>query len=357
MIISYNLFFLRKLKYFYLLLCLLLLVEACAPLDQQLKQNNTIQKENEMVWPPPPYEARIRFIQSISSSLDFGIKKNWLKKVIDSLTGKEESENLMLRPHGIYVQEEKIYVTDPGLFLVHIFDQKKKNYFQITDTKNQHLISPIGVAIDINGKIYISDSYLKKIFIFNDDGKYLGEIGSDKVFERPTGLAIYKDRLYVVDTLGDKILVFSKDNEKLLYCFGQNGKGHGEFHYPTHIFIDASGYIYITDSLNFRVQIFDIDGNFVSSFGKHGDAIGNFSKPKGIAVDSEGHIYVVDSEFDVVQIFDRNGTLLLILGGTGLKKGRFLIPGGIFIDKNDYIYVADSYNRRIQIFKYIKTDV
>lgn len=260
----------------------------------------------------------------------------------------------MLRPHGIYVHDDKIYVTDPGLFLVHIFDQKRKNYSQIVDAKNQHLISPIGIVVDTDGKIYVSDSYLRKIFIYNAEGRFLREIGSNNLFKRPTGLGLYKNRLYVVDTLDSRIMVFSKDSGEFLFSFGQNGTGVGEFHYPTHIFIDKNGYIYITDSLNFRVQIFDSNGNVISSFGKHGDAIGNFSKPKGIAVDSEGHIYVADSDFDVVQIFDIKGTLLLIFGGTGVKKGLFLIPAGIFIDKNDYIYVADSYNNRIQIFKYIK---
>ncbi len=353
---SWNLSFLSKLKYIYLLFCVLILLEGCATTEPQIKESKNFQNESEMVWPPPPYPAKIRFIRSISSFFDFGAKKNWLEKVIDSLAGKEETENLMLRPHGIYVQEDKIYVTDPGLFLVHVFDQRKKKYFKITEAKNQHLISPIGIAVDTTGKIYVSDSYLRKIFIFNTEGNYLGEIGSNNLFKRPTGLAIYKNRIYVVDTLESQIKVFSKDSGKLLFSFGENGTEFGKFHFPTHIFIDdVEDYIYITDSLNFRIQIFDIAGNFISSFGQLGDALGNFSKPKGIAVDSDGHIYVTDSDFDVVQIFDRNGTLLLVFGGTGVKEGHFLVPGGIFIDKKDYIYVADSYNRRIQIFKYIKT--
>ena len=106
--------------------------------------------------------------------------------------------------------------------------------------------------------------------------------------------------------------------------------------------------------MNFRIQVFDLDGMFRSNFGKLGDGTGDFSKPKGIAVDSEGHIYVVDAEFDVVQIFDKQGKLLLIFGGSGTQEGQFFLPAGIFIDEKDKIYVCDSYNSRVQIFQYIK---
>jgi DNA-binding beta-propeller fold protein YncE len=106
--------------------------------------------------------------------------------------------------------------------------------------------------------------------------------------------------------------------------------------------------------MNFRVQVFNPDGSFLTSFGKVGDGSGNFSKPKGVAVDSEEHIYVVDSHFENVQIFDRDGNLLLVFGGSGNGKGEFTLPAGIFIDSSDRIYVADSYNNRIQIFQYVK---
>ena len=106
--------------------------------------------------------------------------------------------------------------------------------------------------------------------------------------------------------------------------------------------------------MNFRVQIFDSNGNFISTFGKHGDGSGDFSKPKGVAVDSEGNIYVADAQFDAVQIFDKEGRLLLAFGDTGRGKGQLILPAGLFIDKQDKIYVADSYNNRIQIFQYLK---
>ena len=86
------------------------------------------------------------------------------------------------------------------------------------------------------------------------------------------------------------------------------------------------GNIYVCDTLNFRVQIFNKDGKFIGKFGKVGNRIGEFSKPKGIAVDSEGHIYVADAMCDVVQVFNKNGELLLVFGGGGSENGKMWLP-------------------------------
>ena len=53
--------------------------------------------------------------------------------------------------------------------------------------------------------------------------------------------------------------------------------------------------IYVTDSLNCRIQVFEADGQFQRVFGSAGDGPGHFSRPKGVAVDRAGHVYVVDA--------------------------------------------------------------
>ena len=103
--------------------------------------------------------------------------------------------------------------------------------------------------------------------------------------------------------------------------------------------------------MNFRIQILNRDGEFISAFGEIGDASGYFSRPKGIATDSFGHIYVSDALFHVVQVFDRTGQLLYTFGSQGEGKEQFWLPTGIYIDDKNFIYIADSYNSRIQIFQ------
>jgi DNA-binding beta-propeller fold protein YncE len=103
--------------------------------------------------------------------------------------------------------------------------------------------------------------------------------------------------------------------------------------------------------MNFRVQIFEAYGEFVSEFGHHGDGSGDFAMPKGIAVDKNDTVYVVDSLFDNLQLFNREGRLLLTVGQQGTELGEFWLPSGAFIDGRGYLYVCDTYNRRVQVFK------
>jgi DNA-binding beta-propeller fold protein YncE len=105
--------------------------------------------------------------------------------------------------------------------------------------------------------------------------------------------------------------------------------------------------------MNYKVQIFDGNGRFISRFGTQGDGSGDFGRPKGIAVDQDGNIYLADALFDTVQIFDREGNYMLNFGSVGNARGAFWMPSGLFIDSGGQIYVADSYNRRIQIFEHL----
>jgi DNA-binding beta-propeller fold protein YncE len=337
-----------------LLFILLTTIVGCATDGLETQNTEAVIHDTGPVWPPPPQTTKIQYIKNISGPSDIGMKKSWFKKTMDTLLGKDETIEMLFRPYGVFADSSRIYVTDPGTRLLHIFDMGAKKYLSIKEAGKKQLLSPIGVAVDKNGAIYLSDSVLKRVFLFDREGKYLREIGSDEVFIRPAGIVLDGERLYVVDAHGHRIVVFSKKDGSFLYSFGKNGSGKGDFHYPTNIFIDKDGLLYITDSMNFRVQIFDRDGHFISMFGKHGDGSGDFSQPRGIAVDSEGHVYVVDALFDTVQIFDRDGRFLLAFGKTGKEKGEMILPAGLFIDEEDRIYAADSYNKRVQIFQYMK---
>jgi len=307
-----------------------------------------------LVWPQPPQTPRIQYVRSVSGPSDIGITKSWFRRTVDTLLGRDDAEEKILVPYGVFADAGGIYVTDTAARLLHVFDLEEGKYFQIRESLKDELVSPIGVAVDgKRGEIYLSDSVLRQVFVFGKGGKYLREIGSSELFVRPTGIALGGEKVYVVDTHLHQVLVFDTKSGELAFRIGSNGSGQGEFNYPTNIFI-RNGLLYITDSMNFRVQMFTMDGTFLSAFGKLGDGSGDFSKPKGIAVDSEGHIYVADAHFDAVQIFDREGNLLLIFGSSGKGSGEMILPAAMFIDEKDMVYVADSYNNRVQVFRYLR---
>lgn len=343
-----------SIKKFILIIIILLSILSCVSTELNYQKNSTQDITLELLWPTPPQTPRIKFVKTLSKPSDIGVKKTFFTKATEILSGSEETEFTMIRPYGVYADSERIYITDPGARLLHIFNFKEREYYQIRKAFKTDLISPIGVCVDKNGDIYLSDSLLRRVMVFDKNGEYLRDIGSPKIFIRPTGITMDDERIYIVDTHKHQVMVFSKKDRKLIFTFGKNGKDKGEFNFPTNIFMDKDKFLYITDSMNFRVQIFDRDGNYINSFGKLGDSTGYFSKPKGIAVDSDGNIYVSDAHFDIIQIFDKEGRLLLTFGNTGRRAGELILPAGLFVDNEDRIYVADSYNKRIQIFQYLK---
>ncbi len=307
--------------------------------------------EEPLVWPQPPLPPRIEFIASVSRPLDLGIKPPLYERLKRLVGGKEQPG--FIQPGGVTVDQGVIFVADPGAQCLWILKSEAGSFKRVFSAGKENLVSPVAVAVGRDGRLYLTDSYLAKVFVYRNNGELLTTIGEGKL-ERPAGVAYDRtsDRLYVADSAAHRILIFSGTGQAI-GSIGQRGAGKGEFNFPTHIAVDQQGTLYVTDSLGFRVQMFAPDGQFQAAFGHHSNVSGDFAAPKGVAVDSDGHVYVVDALFETVQIFDKAGQLLLNFGERGIDPGQFWLPSGIFIDANDRIYVADTYNQRIQIFQYL----
>lgn len=302
-----------------------------------------------LTWPKPPAAPRIRYVRSLSGPHDLGIVKSFWQRVVETLTGK--TEEYFIRPTGVAEREGVLYVADPGAQALWIFDLPQSRFVKIHQIGKVPLASPVAVAVRGDGAVFVADSYLKKIFLLNREGKLLQTLADD--LERPAALAYDETtaRLYVADSAAHRIVAYHGGTRVL--AWGKRGDANGEFNYPTHLALEPSGTLLVTDALNFRIQAFDREGKFLWKMGHHGDSSGFFSAPKGVAADGQGHIYVVDALFDAVQIFDRDGSLLLAFGERGIGRGQLWIPAGIFINPRDQIYVADSYNQRVQIFELV----
>lgn len=302
------------------------------------------------VWPPPPSEPRIAFVQNLRGPADLGMRPSVWRSMANWLTGDTgESQNLR-KPFAVAVDEGgNLCLADTDTSLVCYADFAHKHWRRYTGVGKNKFTSPVALARRAE-VFYVADSELAKVFAFRDDDQPVFEIGAP--LKRPVGLAVTDDALYVVDSQAHAVLVFGLDG-KLQFTFGGRGTGPGQFNYPTGIAVDGRGHLLVSDTLNCRVQIFDLQGKYLSEFGSNGDTSGHFARPKGIAADSAGDIYVVDAIFDNFQIFDPAGQLLLNVGEPGDGPGGFGLPNGIAIGADNRIYVADAFNHRVQIFKLI----
>jgi len=153
-------------------------------------------------------------------------------------------------------------------------------------------------------------------------------------------------------------LVYDADTLKLLRKIGTTGHNHelttpGDFSKPSAVAVDGEGNLYVTDTMNNRIEIFDPDGQFIGAFGKAGDGPGYFGRPKGVAIDSDGHVWVADGMQDRVQVFTKEGQLLIAFGGHGLLPGQFQGLVGITIDKKNRVFTTEIYPGRAQQFQYV----
>jgi DNA-binding beta-propeller fold protein YncE len=338
----------RRISYLFLLFSSLIILMSCA--SQKALIDHTAREK--IFWPGPPEKPRIAYLWNVSLlSGDAGARAVVFFAGDDDLTDPKTSGRL-LRPYAIFVDEqETVYVADPGAFRITIIDPKTGDTRNIVKAGAEEFISPVGIAA-FQEKIYVSDSFLNKVFILSADGTRISEFQGE--FRRSTALALDRNNgiIYVSDTLAHFVYQYDL-NGKRLGVIGGNGSEDGQFNFPTHLWVDRAGRLYVTDAMNFRIQIFSPDGAFEDKFGILGDAYGHLDKPKGVATDSDGNIYVVDSIKDMVKIFNRDGKLLLFFGKQGRDVGQFWLPSGIFIDMKNRIYVADTYNGRIQAFSYL----
>jgi len=311
------------------------------------------EEPERLVWPPGAAQPRVEFVKAVSSPADLGIGKGFFERVKDLLFGEVDAR--LVRPMAVVASDGILYVADPGARGVHRFDTAGGNYSLITAADDLALPSPVGLARGAAGEVYVADSKLAQILVIRPGTKVAVRLYLEVKLTQPTGIAFdaVSGRLYVVDTAEHRIHIFERDGS-LAGSIGRRGTGDGEFNYPTYLWRTPQGRLYVTDSLNFRVQAFDERCQFIGKFGHQGDGSGDAARPKGVATDRHGHVYVVDALFHAFQIFDASGRLLLPVGERGQAHGEFWLPTGIFIDaETETIYIADSYNQRIQVLRYL----
>ncbi len=324
----------------------------------------TVAKKEEavrLVWPPPPLTTRIEFVRSIVSDEDLGQDTTFSQKLVAFLAGEKPLPNRIVEPMGLAVSEDgqRLYVSDYAQLAVFVFDFAQKTFRKIGD--EERLARPVGLAVDDAENLYVVEQAKKGIGVFNRAGKRIRFITHPSL-ERPAGLVIDRERrrVYVADSGHTKstqhtIKIFDMDGNLLGEIGREKGAGPGEFLFPTYLALDGKGNLYVTDTLNSRVQMFDPEGKYLKTFGQRGNAWGMFDKPKGVALDTFGNVYVVDSGWSNVQIFNEKGQVLLFFGGRGPIPGMLKNPTAIAIDKSNRIYVADYLNHRVEVYQLVNT--
>ncbi len=314
-----------------------------------------------LLWPAAPEVPRFLYAGTLTGEQNFrapdGGGRTQLQAFGRWLAGIDERSQppvVLQRPAAVVGDDAgRLYVSDTSRQAVFVFDEKQGQLL-VWDraTESRSFVAPSGLAAT-GEALYVADAELGAVFRLGADGTPQAVIGQG-VLRRPTGLAreAAGGRLFVADTYAHDVKVFGADG-RLERTIGRRGEGAGEFNYPTHLAL-AAGELFVTDTLNNRVQVFEAaTGRVLRSLGARGLAVGNLVRPKGVAVDAGGNVYVVESYYDSLLVFSREGDFLMPIGGTGTATGRFYLPAGVWVDAKNRVFIADMFNGRVVAFQFL----
>lgn len=259
------------------------------------------------------------------------------------------------------------YDEEYGLFALsemtgHILHQKKSDLFVYGDFDNKSLLmnTPLAMQILKDGKLLVADTGNNRLQFLNADGShdyFFGTKGAENgQFDSLSGVAVNGEgQIYIADTKNNRIQVFNSDGI-YLNAFGQKGEitkdnkspQLGYFNSPKTLEFDSKEQLYVLDTKNRRIQVFDQQGTPIKEIGAIGDLV-EFNQPVDLAIDEWDNLYVADRGSHTVKVLDNKGKLVTEFGSAG--KGRSYFPrlSSISVAQGK-IYVADYDSDEIKVF-------
>ena len=249
-------------------------------------------------------------------------------------------------PKGIAVcANGDIVVAEYERKCITIFNKKGEKIRSIKRTTLGEFNNPYGVAISNDGHILVTDNHrLQKL---TTDGVCVQSVGSGNrgngplEFKLPIGIAVQSTtgEIFVTDSRNNRVQVFNGADLSFSHTIR-----HGNITRPWDIAVDSEGYLYITCIDTHKVYKFTTTGQYIRTF----DTINN-SGCISLAIHHK-HIYITDTYNHRVLIYDTNGTQLYSFGRRGSGEGEFNKPRGITVDTSGNVYVCDNGNNRIVVY-------
>jgi hypothetical protein len=264
------------------------------------------------------------------------------------------TENLS-SPTSVAVDaDERIYVTEPSYNRLNVYSPG--GYFI---KRLEGLDNPFGIAVDSGGRILVGNGKTGNVEVYDSDFNLLSSLGTgDGEFLKPCAIAVDSTgKIYVADCEDDKVKVYNSDYS-FNFSFGSSGNSSGQFNQPSSVAVDENvGEIMVIDTRYAsgmmgayqapRIQVFDMNGVYKRVFGKRGVDIGKIFRPAGIAVDSQSRIYITDTYQNVVQVFDNAFTSLGVLYDL---NNPVMNPLGITMGNSNRLFIVSHTTGKVEVY-------
>lgn len=267
-----------------------------------------------------------------------------------SFGGFGESLNTFVNPSSLFVDEDFIYVCDFASSKVKVFRHNGEFAgFFIEYPK----MMPTSITMDTNFNLWITDRKDDTVKVFSIDNELkmiIGKSGSGKKeFKTPLDIEIFEDKVYVLDTGNSRVHVFNLKGN-YLFDFGTPGLDDGKLYSPTSFTFDKNGNLWIVENQSGRIQIFDKNGKFIKKVKE------NFGKPECIEK-FENYMLVYNSLDEKIYILDLDGNVINKIGED--IKSPLYFPQSIAMLSDGTLVVANSGTSTISLFdkdgKFIKS--
>jgi tripartite motif-containing protein 71 len=219
------------------------------------------------------------------------------------------------------------------------------------------LEAPDKLAFDTQGNLYVTEvgsratgeGQNNRVQKFSPDGTSLarwGTFGSGPgQFNSPVGIAIDKQGdIYVADIGNHRVVELSSQGQPLAewHTVGSGSGESTEIGYD--LALDAGGNVYVTEPHPFstgsdNVQKFSPSGGLLATWGGTGFGAGQFHQPTGVAVDSKGDVFVVDAENNRVEKFSSSGKYLAQWKG---PDPPFKFVSKVAVDDHGNLYASNG---------------
>ena len=257
-------------------------------------------------------------------------------------------------PWGIAISVNGDFVVaEHGAHSVTIVNKegKKVRSFGIRGTNEGRFIYPRGVDISNDGHLLVTDNH--RLWKMKFDGVCVHTVGTNKSgsgqlqFNYPRGIKVHPTigQIFVADSWNNRIQVFNND---LTFSHTITLNGDKAFN-PWDVSLDSEDYLYVAGWGNHCITKLTTAGEYITRFGSKGSAPGQLFCPSSLTINNN-LVYVSEYNNHRVSIFDTKGTFLHCFGKKGSGKGEFNYPYGITADTSGNLYVSDSDNNRVVIF-------
>lgn len=236
-------------------------------------------------------------------------------KFVSRFGGKGDDDANLEKPEGISVDPDgNIFVADYTTGDVKVYDKNYnwvKTFSEYGSEPGQNIKSEF---TDIyNGRYYMPEAGNHRVSVWDLNGNFLFTFGgkgtANGQMNNPESAKFSSEgKMYVADLKNDRVQVFDAEG-KFLFTWGATGSEPGQFKAPAGIAIDKNDNIYVTEIGNDRVQVFDKTGKFITKFGSKGSADGQFGNLHGMYCDkATGWLYIADTANNRVQVFKPVGS-------------------------------------------------